>query len=213
MDDFTKLRRVWIVVGHRFLSIGMQMARPTSVSSAVSSVVNVRGARLAMPRAPTASVPWNDRHDDRAFHAGGFGAGARVAAGIGLQVADADRLFALDREAGHAFADGDELHGFKHGLGNAGARGFEVQDAVGFEQVDRAGVGAEVRDRQAQDFVEVAGARGGVRICSRNVICGGSDFRTETGRSCRRRRNRDRHRHPDRPPESACRRRCASCSR
>ncbi len=103
-------------------------------------------------------------HDDGAFHAGGFSAGARIAARIRLQVAHADRLFSLDGEAGHAFADGDELHGFQDGLGNAGAGGFEVHHAIGFEQVNGSGVGAEVRDGEAQDFVQIAGARGGLGL-------------------------------------------------
>src|SRR5882762_8026960 len=56
---------------------------------------------------------------DRTHGAGRARTGAHVTALVALQVAQVDRLSALDREPGDSFSDGNDLRGGEHGLGDA----------------------------------------------------------------------------------------------
>jgi hypothetical protein len=84
-----------------------------------------------------------DRHDNRAFHAGCFRTRAHVPAGVGLYVACVDGLRALDSKTSHALANRNFLNDRKHRRRKVPARRPQVQQTVAFKEMERAGVRPE----------------------------------------------------------------------
>ena len=90
--------------------------------------------------------------------------GPHIAAGIRLDVADADRLAALGGEPGHAFADRHHANDLDHRRRNARARRTQMKLPVRAHRVDGAAVGFHEGEDGGEGAAPVTG--GGLRFDS-----------------------------------------------